>query len=91
MKIWGFEHKNIEGILVIISLIIITSLVILQGTLTVDFSLLLQISIRSRMVNDYPELHWVESILTWNWMKSKHLITWQPLFGSWQMISGAPQ
>lgn len=69
MKLWGFEHKNIEGIVVIISLII------LQGSLSVDFSLLLQISIRSRMVTDYPELHWVESILTWDWIKSKHLIT----------------
>lgn len=90
MKLWGFEHKNIEGILVIISLIIIMSLVILQRSLTVDFSLLLQISIISRMVNDYPELHGAESILTWDQMKSKHLITWQPLFGSWQMIWGAP-
>lgn len=25
MKLWGFEHKNIEGVLVIISLIIVSS------------------------------------------------------------------
>lgn len=89
MKLCGVEQKNTEDIVVIISLIIM-SLVTLQGSLTVDFSLWLQMSIKSKMVNDYPELRWAESILTWDQMKSTHLITWQPLFSSWQMIWGAP-
>lgn len=55
------------------------SLAVLQGSSAVDFSLLLQTKIRSRMVDNYPELHEVVSVLTWDWSKSKHIITWQPL------------
>lgn len=72
-----FEHKNTEGILVVsISLITGMSLIVLQGPLTEEFSLLLQISLRCRMII----LNSTESFLTWDWVKSKHLITWQPLF-----------
>lgn len=52
------------------------SLIILQGPLTAEFSLLLQISLRCKMII----LSSTESFLTWDWVKSKHLITWQPLF-----------
>lgn len=51
MKLWSFEHENTEGILVVsISLITGMLLIILQGPLAAQFSLLLQISLRCRMI-----------------------------------------